>query len=296
METSSSVTALVVLAASIVGRTFFTIQLFDFGLAITNGSQDKNIKLSGALGYVVPEYLLDGKLTNKSDVYAFGVVLLELLLGIKPVEKLASAQCQSIVTQAMLHLTVGLNPEYDQVRIQILGKEKFPGLNEVIAIIWSEESRREMMLETLTTESSAMIAEGGTTMVANQKKSGFPNMEKNMRRPDVPTATSHIIRGRSAGNYMENPKPRMGAEKSKLEKPTDTPFTHYWILDSRATDHMIPLPKYFSTYFSSSEESNEDGEDISHSQRSKRKKVELKTFSRKRKRAEMKDVNSIEEA
>lgn len=55
---------------------------------------------------------------------------------------------------------------------------------------------------------------------------------------------------------------------SKLEKPTgtcsltysskfsfsfgfndsDTPFTHYWILDSGATDHMTPLPKYFSIY------------------------------------------------
>ena len=43
---------------------------------------------------------------------------------------------------------VGLNFEYDQVRIQILGKEKVPGLNEVIAIIQSEESRRELMLET----------------------------------------------------------------------------------------------------------------------------------------------------
>ncbi|XP_073221559.1 uncharacterized protein [Cicer arietinum] len=37
---------------------------------------------------------------------------------------------------------VGLNPEYDQVRIQILGKEKVLGLNEVVAIIRSEESRR----------------------------------------------------------------------------------------------------------------------------------------------------------
>ncbi|XP_030464998.1 probable receptor-like protein kinase At1g80640 [Syzygium oleosum] len=84
----------------------FNAKLSDFGLAVTDGSQNKNnVKLSGTLGYVAPEYLLDGKLTDKSDVYAFGVVLLELLLGRKPVEKLAPGQCQSIVTWAMPQLT-----------------------------------------------------------------------------------------------------------------------------------------------------------------------------------------------
>ncbi|XP_073143764.1 probable receptor-like protein kinase At1g80640 isoform X2 [Henckelia pumila] len=84
----------------------FNAKLSDFGLAITGGSSNKaNIKLSGTLGYVAPEYLLDGKLTDKSDVYAFGVVLLELLMGRKAVEKVAEAQCQSIVTWAMPQLT-----------------------------------------------------------------------------------------------------------------------------------------------------------------------------------------------
>ncbi|KAK8654909.1 hypothetical protein V6N13_107505 [Hibiscus sabdariffa] len=84
----------------------FNAKLSDFGLAVTDVAQNKNnLKLSGTLGYVAPEYLLDGKLTDKSDVYAFGVVLLELLLGKKPVEKLAPSQCQSIVTWAMPQLT-----------------------------------------------------------------------------------------------------------------------------------------------------------------------------------------------
>ncbi|XP_019173970.1 PREDICTED: probable receptor-like protein kinase At1g80640 isoform X2 [Ipomoea nil] len=84
----------------------FNAKLSDFGLAVPDGAQNKNdAKLSGTLGYVAPEYLLDGKLTDKSDVYAFGVVLLELLLGRRAMEKLAQGQCQSIVSWAMPELT-----------------------------------------------------------------------------------------------------------------------------------------------------------------------------------------------
>ncbi|XP_011020643.1 PREDICTED: probable receptor-like protein kinase At1g80640 [Populus euphratica] len=82
----------------------FNAKLSDFGLAVASGIQNKYIKLSGTLGYVAPEYLLDGKLTDKSDVYAFGVLLLELLIGRKPVEKTSPDHFQFIVSWAMPRL------------------------------------------------------------------------------------------------------------------------------------------------------------------------------------------------
>ncbi|RVW23388.1 Retrovirus-related Pol polyprotein from transposon TNT 1-94 [Vitis vinifera] len=65
---------------------------------------------------------------------------------------------------------VGLNPKFDQVRIQILGKQEVPCFNEVVALIRGEESRRCLMLNPQNTDSSFMVAGSGNNSATNMER------------------------------------------------------------------------------------------------------------------------------
>ncbi|XWS21110.1 hypothetical protein CRYUN_Cryun30bG0027300 [Craigia yunnanensis] len=62
----------------------FEPQVTDFGLARWHSDQwivGSEERATGTSGYLAPEYLDGGRITQKVDVYAFGVVLLELMTG-----------------------------------------------------------------------------------------------------------------------------------------------------------------------------------------------------------------------
>ncbi|GAU18172.1 hypothetical protein TSUD_248730 [Trifolium subterraneum] len=58
-------------------------KISDFGLAKLDEEENTHIstRIAGTYGYMAPEYAMHGYLTDKADVYSFGIVALEILHG-----------------------------------------------------------------------------------------------------------------------------------------------------------------------------------------------------------------------
>ncbi|GAV76996.1 UBN2_3 domain-containing protein, partial [Cephalotus follicularis] len=114
----------------------------------------------------------------------------------------------------------GLNPEFDLVRIQILGKEEIPSLEETISLIRAKESRRVTMKD--------------------RRKKGFNceeierirNLLGSLEKPSG--ACSLALSGKSPFSFGLHALKRFSSDS--------------WIIDSGATNHMTYTSQYFSTY------------------------------------------------
>ncbi|KAL5055629.1 hypothetical protein RYX36_036311 [Vicia faba] len=81
----------------------FEPQLSDFGLAIWGPTKTPFLTqedVVGTFGYLAPEYFMYGKVSDKIDVYAFGVVLLELISSREPISSEPCKGQESLVVWA----------------------------------------------------------------------------------------------------------------------------------------------------------------------------------------------------
>ncbi|XP_031123265.1 receptor-like serine/threonine-protein kinase NCRK isoform X2 [Ipomoea triloba] len=61
-------------------------------------------RMHGTFGYIAPEYAIGERASLKSDVFSFGVVLLELITGRPPIQKSADKREESLVIWVAPHL------------------------------------------------------------------------------------------------------------------------------------------------------------------------------------------------
>ncbi|XP_026396014.1 cysteine-rich receptor-like protein kinase 10 [Papaver somniferum] len=95
-------------ASNILLAENMTPKISDFGLArlfVVDQTQANTIRIAGTLGYMAPEYALHGRFSVKSDVFSFGVLVLEILSGKKNTsfyESIAGG-AQDLLTYAWRH-------------------------------------------------------------------------------------------------------------------------------------------------------------------------------------------------
>ncbi|CAI0422430.1 unnamed protein product, partial [Linum tenue] len=101
-------------ASNVLLDSNFLAQVADFGFAkfIPDGATHVTTRVKGTLGYLAPEYAMLGKASESCDVYSFGILLLELCSGKKPLEKVNATVKRTITEWA---LPLASSKKFDEV-------------------------------------------------------------------------------------------------------------------------------------------------------------------------------------
>ncbi|KAK7285247.1 hypothetical protein RJT34_20011 [Clitoria ternatea] len=153
-----------------------TPKLCDFGLATWTSAPSvpflcKTVK--GTFGYLAPEYFQHGKVSDKTDVYAFGVVLLELITGRKPIETRRPPGEENLVLWAKPFLQKGKGAIEELLDPQLKCSLKFSNqmgrmIEAAAACVTNEESRRPGIHEII-----AILKGEEEPLYSKRKKSSF---------------------------------------------------------------------------------------------------------------------------
>ncbi|GAV89239.1 Pkinase domain-containing protein/Stress-antifung domain-containing protein [Cephalotus follicularis] len=78
-------------------------KISDFGMArlfAVDQTQDNTRRIVGTYGYMAPEYVMRGRLSTKSDVFSFGVLVLEIISGHKNSNNCVGEDLENLLTYA----------------------------------------------------------------------------------------------------------------------------------------------------------------------------------------------------
>lgn len=105
-------------SANILLDDKYEAMVADFGLAKLTSDNYTHVstRVMGTFGYLAPEYASSGKLTEKSDVFSYGVMLLELITGRRPVDLSNRNMVDSLVDWARPIISKGLEDDnYNEI-------------------------------------------------------------------------------------------------------------------------------------------------------------------------------------
>ncbi|EYU44215.1 hypothetical protein MIMGU_mgv1a000477mg [Erythranthe guttata] len=196
-------------------------KISDFGLSKMGPTNDSFTHIStnvkGTFGYLDPEYFLTRKLTRKSDVYAFGVVLFEVLSGRPAVEIRLEEEKHSLAGWARYCIREG---RVDQLIDQNLTGQILPACLKVFVgiagrCLHTQPQGRPAMADVVMGLELALALQQSTDPMEEEENIGRTDSDRNN------PSSSTRIRGRD----QKNPK-----LKTK-DSSSATNSTHKWWWD-----------------------------------------------------------------
>ncbi|KAG6419407.1 hypothetical protein SASPL_121629 [Salvia splendens] len=184
----------------------FNAKVSDFGLAkmLESGESHITTRVMGTFGYVAPEYANTGLLNEKSDIYSFGVLLLEAVTGRDPVDYARPANEVNLVE--WLKMMVGhrraeeaVDPSLEvRPTIRALKRallvalrcvdpewEKRPKMSQVVRMLEADdfpyrEDRRNRKTRTVSMEIESLKEASGSTELESREEPSESHTSKAM--------------------------------------------------------------------------------------------------------------------
>ncbi|XP_061372746.1 cysteine-rich receptor-like protein kinase 2 isoform X2 [Gastrolobium bilobum] len=112
-------------------------KIADFGLARSFQEDKSHIStaIAGTLGYMAPEYLAHGQLTEKADIYSFGVLLLEIVTGRQNNRSKASEYSDSLVTVTWKHFQSGAAEQLFDPNLELQEDNDINVKDEILRVV-----------------------------------------------------------------------------------------------------------------------------------------------------------------
>ncbi|CAI9088968.1 OLC1v1023441C1 [Oldenlandia corymbosa var. corymbosa] len=159
----------------------FQAHVGDFGLAkLIDLSYSKSMSaVAGSYGYIAPEYAYTMKVTEKCDIYSFGVVLLELITGKSPVQPLDQGGDLVTWVKQSIHKVVELSEIYDK-RLDLISVRNLEEISLVLKIALFCTSTSPLSRPTMREVVAMLIdAREGTTISSPSSPTSETPLDEN---------------------------------------------------------------------------------------------------------------------